>query len=33
MQHNKLTGYILPCKIVVYESDDDTKIDMPKPPH
>jgi uncharacterized protein (DUF302 family) len=31
LQQNKLVGYFLPCKIVVYESDSGTKIGMPKP--
>lgn len=26
-----MAGYFLPCKIVVYEEDDTTKIGMPKP--
>lgn len=28
---NKLVGYFLPCKIVVYVEDGETKIGMPKP--
>lgn len=28
---NSLVGYFLPCKIVVYEDDNQTKIGMPKP--
>lgn len=28
---NSLVGYFLPCKIVVYEKDDQTHIGMPKP--
>lgn len=28
---NALVGYFLPCKIVVYEAEDKTKIGLPKP--
>ncbi|WP_101842139.1 DUF302 domain-containing protein [Halobacillus sp. Marseille-P3879] len=28
---NQMTGYFLPCKIVVYDDDGTTKIGMPKP--
>lgn len=28
---NKLVGYFLPCKIVVYEENGKTKVGMPKP--
>ena len=28
---NKLVGYFLPCKIVVYRENEKTKIGMPKP--
>ncbi|PAF16678.1 DUF302 domain-containing protein [Terribacillus saccharophilus] len=31
LQQNQLVGYFLPCKIVVYEGDNGTKIGMPKP--
>ncbi|WP_353615316.1 DUF302 domain-containing protein [Virgibacillus sp. 7505] len=31
LQQNQLVGYFLPCKIVVYESDNGTRIGMPKP--
>jgi uncharacterized protein (DUF302 family) len=31
LEENQLVGYFLPCKIVVYESDNGTKIGMPKP--
>jgi uncharacterized protein (DUF302 family) len=29
--HNQLVGYFLPCKIVVYESNGNVKIGLPKP--
>ena len=31
LNEDKLVGYFLPCKIVVYEEDGQTKIGMPKP--
>ncbi|WP_077622965.1 DUF302 domain-containing protein [Sediminibacillus massiliensis] len=31
LTQNKMAGYFLPCKIVVYEDDGKTKIGMPKP--
>ena len=31
ISQNSLTGYFLPCKIVVYEEGDKTKIGLPKP--
>ncbi|MDE5413489.1 DUF302 domain-containing protein [Alkalihalobacterium chitinilyticum] len=31
LDNNKLVGYFLPCKIVVYTEDQKTKIGMPKP--
>lgn len=31
LSQNKLVGYFLPCKIVVYEENGMTKIGMPKP--
>ncbi|WP_216828495.1 DUF302 domain-containing protein [Alkalihalobacterium elongatum] len=31
LDKNKLVGYFLPCKIVVYTEDQKTKIGMPKP--
>lgn len=31
LQQTQLVGYFLPCKIVVYEGDNGTKIGMPKP--
>lgn len=31
LSENEMAGYFLPCKIVVYESDGQTKIGMPKP--
>ena len=31
LSENKLVGYFLPCKIVVYEDEDKTKIGLPKP--
>lgn len=31
LSQNKLVGYFLPCKIVVYEDAGKTKIGMPKP--
>ncbi|WP_181349007.1 DUF302 domain-containing protein [Thalassobacillus sp. CUG 92003] len=31
LNQNRLVGYFLPCKIVVYEEGDQTKIGMPKP--
>lgn len=31
LSQNKLVGYFLPCKIVVYEEARKTKIGMPKP--
>ena len=31
LDNNKLVGYFLPCKIVVYTDDQKTKIGMPKP--
>src|SRR5699024_9464814 len=31
LSENKLVGYFLPCKIVVYEDGDKTKIGLPKP--
>ena len=31
LSENKLMGYFLPCKIVLYTEEDKTKIGMPKP--
>jgi uncharacterized protein (DUF302 family) len=31
LNENQLAGYFLPCKIVVYEDQGNTKIGMPKP--
>lgn len=31
LSQNQLVGYFLPCKIVVYEDAEKTKIGMPKP--
>lgn len=31
LTRNKMVGYFLPCKIVVYEDDGKTKIGLPKP--
>ncbi|MFK3958566.1 DUF302 domain-containing protein [Guptibacillus hwajinpoensis] len=31
LNEDKLVGYFLPCKIVVFEEDGQTKIGMPKP--
>lgn len=31
LNENEKAGYFLPCKIVVYEADGQTKIGMPKP--
>jgi len=31
LEKNKLVGYFLPCKIVVYKQDGDTMIGMPRP--
>lgn len=31
IKENKLVGYFLPCKIVVYKENGQTKIGMPKP--
>ncbi|WP_431802647.1 DUF302 domain-containing protein [Halobacillus andaensis] len=31
LTENQMTGYFLPCKIVVYDDDGTTKIGMPKP--
>lgn len=31
LTHNKMVGYFLPCKIVVYTDQGKTKIGMPKP--
>ncbi len=31
LQQNKMVGYFLPCKIVVYRDQGETKIGMPKP--
>jgi len=31
LSKNELAGYFLPCKIVVYESQDHVKIGLPKP--
>ncbi|MBE4909461.1 DUF302 domain-containing protein [Bacillus luteolus] len=31
LNENELAGYFLPCKIVVYTSEGQTKIGMPKP--
>ena len=31
LKRNELTGYFLPCKIIVYQSKDKTKIGFPKP--
>lgn len=31
LEKNKLAGYFLPCKIVVYEEDGVTKIGLPRP--
>ena len=31
LKRNELAGYFLPCKIIVYQSEDKTKIGFPKP--
>lgn len=31
LSENSLVGYFLPCKIVVYREEDQTKIGMPRP--
>jgi len=31
LRRNELAGYFLPCKIIVYQSEDKTKIGFPKP--
>lgn len=31
LNENELAGYFLPCKIVVYEGNGQTKIGMPRP--
>jgi uncharacterized protein (DUF302 family) len=31
LNKNEMAGYFLPCKIVVYQSDGQTKIGMPRP--
>jgi len=31
LAHNEMTGYFLPCKIVVYSRNGQTKIGLPKP--
>ncbi|WP_153464204.1 DUF302 domain-containing protein [Sediminibacillus terrae] len=31
LQENKMVGYFLPCKIVVYEEEGQVKVGMPKP--
>ncbi|PFN98163.1 hypothetical protein COJ85_21845 [Bacillus sp. AFS076308] len=31
LSENKMAGYFLPCKMVVYEDNGQTKIGMPKP--
>jgi len=31
LEKNKLVGYFLPCKIVVYEQNGDTMIGLPRP--
>jgi uncharacterized protein (DUF302 family) len=31
LNENEMAGYFLPCKIVVYKSNGETKIGMPKP--
>ncbi|MFC4386237.1 DUF302 domain-containing protein [Gracilibacillus marinus] len=31
LTENKLAGYFLPCKIVVYKEEEETKIGMPRP--
>ncbi|WP_028784572.1 DUF302 domain-containing protein [Thalassobacillus devorans] len=31
LQENKMVGYFLPCKIVVYEDEGKVKVGMPKP--
>ncbi|RBW70167.1 DUF302 domain-containing protein [Bacillus taeanensis] len=31
LKENKMVGYFLPCKIVVYEDSGQTKVGMPKP--
>jgi uncharacterized protein (DUF302 family) len=31
LNENEMAGYFLPCKIVVYQSNEGTKIGMPKP--
>jgi uncharacterized protein (DUF302 family) len=31
LNENEMAGYFLPCKIVVYESNGETKIGMPRP--
>jgi uncharacterized protein (DUF302 family) len=31
LSQNQMAGYFLPCKIVVYEDEDKTKIGLPRP--
>ncbi|MCA1020695.1 DUF302 domain-containing protein [Halobacillus litoralis] len=31
LNQNKMAGYFLPCKVVVYKEQDQTRIGMPKP--
>ncbi|GAB6138397.1 DUF302 domain-containing protein [Halanaerobaculum tunisiense] len=31
LNYNQLTGYFLPCKIVIYEDSGTTKVGLPKP--
>jgi uncharacterized protein (DUF302 family) len=31
LSENRIVGYFLPCKIVIYEEGQGTKIGMPKP--
>jgi uncharacterized protein (DUF302 family) len=31
LNENEMAGYFLPCKIVVYEDNGQTKIGMPRP--
>ena len=31
LSENSLVGYFLPCKIIIYKEDEQTKIGMPKP--
>ncbi|MCF6094993.1 DUF302 domain-containing protein [Microaerobacter geothermalis] len=33
LSHNLHVGYFLPCKIVVYKDQNETKIGLPKPTH